>query len=117
MIDIVSGGFLTSLPVVKRPTDIQEQALMIKDIGHGMRDGPITMGRFGIGKYTPPDRSDEILSSIVARQMELNQAEEKKADTEAEKAAEAIVKAVAESEAVSVNVSSNKSHSEDLDLD
>ena len=42
---------------------------MIKDIGHGMREGPINMGRFGIGKYTPPDRSDEILSSIVARQL------------------------------------------------
>ena len=35
--------------------------LIISDIGHGMCDGPISMGRFGIGKYSPPDRSDEIL--------------------------------------------------------
>ena len=35
--------------------------LIVSDIGHGIFDGPISMGRFGTGKYNPPDRSDEIL--------------------------------------------------------
>ena len=35
--------------------------LYISDIGHGMTGGPISVGRFGLGKYVPPDRSDEIL--------------------------------------------------------
>lgn len=94
--------------VIKRPTDLlDEQALMIKDIGHGMREGPINMGRFGIGKYTPPDRSDEILSSIVARQIkdeEQNEEEEKEATT-ATDAAKA---------SVAIN---GDSHCQDLDLD
>ena len=34
--------------------------LYISDIGHGMGGGPITIGRFGLGKYIPPDRSSEI---------------------------------------------------------
>merc|ERR1711997_1242243 len=35
--------------------------LYISDIGYGMSGGPISMGRFGLGKYMPPDRSNEIL--------------------------------------------------------
>ena len=35
--------------------------LYISDIGYGMNGGPISMGRFGLGKYMPPDRSSEIL--------------------------------------------------------
>ena len=35
--------------------------LYISDIGYGMCGGPISMGRFGLGKYMPPDRSNEIL--------------------------------------------------------
>ena len=90
--------------MLKRPTDIlDEQALMIKDIGHGMRDGPINMGRFGIGKYTPPDRSDEILSSIVARQIKLDEAEER-SEVEVTPEAAVVVEAVNHSQ-------------EDLDLD
>ena len=70
LIDINAGALLSARTLLRHPSDIlDEQALMIKDIGHGMREGPINMGRFGIGKYTPPDRSDEILSSIVARQL------------------------------------------------
>ena len=34
--------------------------LFVSDIGHGMASGPINMGRFGLGKYIPPDRSEEI---------------------------------------------------------
>lgn len=67
LIDVTDGAWRLRT-VLKRPTDIlDEQGLVIKDIGHGMKDGPITMGRFGLGrKYNPPDRSDEILSSIEA---------------------------------------------------
>merc|ERR1711997_1340902 len=36
--------------------------LYISDIGYGMSGGPISMGRFGLGKYMPPDRSNEIQS-------------------------------------------------------
>ena len=36
--------------------------LYISDIGYGMCGGPISMGRFGLGKYMPPDRSNEIQS-------------------------------------------------------
>lgn len=36
--------------------------LYISDIGYGMNGGPISMGRFGLGKYMPPDRSNEIQS-------------------------------------------------------
>lgn len=104
LIDIMAGGLLTTRPLLKRPTDIlDEQALMIKDIGHGMRDGPINMGRFGIGKYTPPDRSDEILSSIVARQIKLDEAEER-SEVEVTPEAAVVVEAVNHSQ-------------EDLDLD
>merc|ERR1739838_452432 len=35
--------------------------LYISDNGYGMSGGPISMGRFGLGKYMPPDRSNEIL--------------------------------------------------------
>merc|ERR1711997_191353 len=35
--------------------------LYISDIGYGMSGGPISMGRFGLGKYMPPDRSNEII--------------------------------------------------------
>ncbi len=108
LIDITAGGILSCRNVIKRPTDLlDEQALMIKDIGHGMREGPINMGRFGIGKYIPPDRSDEILSSIVARQIkdeEQNEEEEKEATT-ATDAAKA---------SVAIN---GDSHCQDLDLD
>ena len=34
--------------------------LFVSDIGHGMASGPINLGRFGLGKYIPPDRSEEI---------------------------------------------------------
>jgi len=113
LIDITAGGLLMSRPVVKRPTDVlDEQALMIKDIGHGMRDGPITLGRFGVGKYTPPDRSDEILSSIVARQLKMDQLDEAKtAAVEAEE-----VKADVDVEATSA-VATIGNASQDLDLD
>jgi hypothetical protein len=107
LIDITAGGLLMTRPLIKRPSDIlDEQALMIKDIGHGMRDGPITMGRFGLGKYTPPDRSDEILSSIVARQLKLDKLEEQNAVAVAEEEKGAADAAVAV-----------KNHSQDLDLD
>ena len=113
LIDITAGGLLMSRPLVKRPTDVlDEQALMIKDIGHGMRDGPITMGRFGFGKYTPPDRSDEILSSIVARQLKLDQLDEANATA-----------VEAEEEKADVNIDAtpavvaNGNPSQDLDLD
>ena len=108
LIDITAGGILSCRNVIKRPTDLlDEQALMIKDIGHGMREGPINMGRFGIGKYTPPDRSDEILSSIVARQIKDEEQNEK--EEEATAAADAATTA-------SVVINSD-SHCQDLDLD
>ena len=65
------------------------------------------MGRFGIGKYTPPDRSDEILSSIVARQIKDEEQNEK--EEEATAAADAATTA-------SVVINSD-SHCQDLDLD
>jgi hypothetical protein len=104
LIDITAGGLLTSRPLIRRPTDITDElALMIKDIGHGMRDGPITMGRFGIGKYTPPDRSDEILSSIVARQIQDEAAEKAQEEENADSSSSPSVVVV--------------DHSQDLDLD
>ncbi len=41
-------------------TEIGLDTLYISDIGHGMTGGPLQMGRFGQGKYVPPDRSNEI---------------------------------------------------------
>ena len=35
-------------------------SLIISSVGHGISIGPMAMGRFGLGKYTPPDRTHEI---------------------------------------------------------
>jgi hypothetical protein len=84
---------------------------MVKDIGHGMVGGPLTLGRFGVGKYCPPDRSDEILPTMAAAAMptEPELAAHKTADAEAEEAAEAVAKAVAQLETVN--------RAQELDLD
>lgn len=49
-------GKLESMMADKKTFD----TLFISDIGHGMCGGPINLGRFGMGKYVPPDRSNEI---------------------------------------------------------
>ena len=58
-----------------------KSALIISDIGHGILDGPLALGRFpgGSGKYSPPDRSDEILP-MQKKLMEAAAAAEKKAE-------------------------------------
>jgi hypothetical protein len=42
----------------------------LKDIGHGMRVGPMGTGRINQGKYQPPDRSAEILFQFMKQQRE-----------------------------------------------
>ena len=58
-----------------------KSALIISDIGHGILDGPLALGRFpgGSGKYSPPDRSDEILP-MQRKLMEAAAEAEKKAE-------------------------------------
>jgi hypothetical protein len=41
-------------------SNTEYDTLYVSDIGYGMSGGPIHMDRFGLGKYLPPDRTDEI---------------------------------------------------------
>lgn len=52
--------------------------LFVSEIGYGMIGGPISMGRFGTSKYSPPDRSEEILPMqelLKEKQKEMEDAE------------------------------------------
>ena len=64
----------------------QFDTLYISDIGHGMGGGPITLGRFGLGKYVPPDRSNEIYP--IPMQKNEDEAEKSEASEEADEGSE-----------------------------
>lgn len=67
--------------VQKGPLD----TLFVSEIGYGMIGGPISMGRFGTSKYTPPDRSEEI------RPMQELLKEKQKAEEDADAASKGTV--------------------------
>lgn len=70
--------------------------LYISDIGHGMTGGPISLGRFGLGKYVPPDRSDEVLPIPVnAEASKIETIDEIEAENE-KPATKSIIKAMME---------------------
>ena len=64
----------------------QFDTLYISDIGHGMGGGPITLGRFGLGKYVPPDRSNEIYP--IPMQKNEDETEKSEASEEADEGSE-----------------------------
>ena len=57
--DVLDEAKINELKNLKNP-GVTLDTLFVSDIGYGMTCGPIGMGRFGLGKYIPPDRSEEI---------------------------------------------------------
>ncbi|XP_059082151.1 uncharacterized protein LOC131879759 [Tigriopus californicus] len=74
----VRSGMATpkDLEMFANRTLVPINSLIVSSIGHGIQNGPMDLGRIGFGKYSPPDRTEEIPLSLRQEPLEEEEMEE-----------------------------------------
>lgn len=78
----IRGGMATpkEMEMFANRTLVPINSLIVSSIGHGIQNGPMDLGRIGFGKYSPPDRTEEIPLNLRQETLEEEEMEEAKAE-------------------------------------